>query len=109
MQASRGPLKDTALHDLARDIAPVIARENAGPAVIVGHAYGNWVARMTAVDHPKLVRGVVLAAAAAKKFPPRLSQLVSKSADESLPEAERLAALQEIFFASGDGSRVWVQ
>ena len=72
MHASKGPLKDITLHDLARDVATVIERENAGPAVIVGHAYGNWVARMTAVDHPKLVRGVVLAAAAAKRFPPRL-------------------------------------
>ena len=53
MLGSKGPLKDITLHDLARDIAEVIARENAGPAVIVGHAYGNWVARMTAVDHPK--------------------------------------------------------
>src|SRR2546423_12528278 len=109
MQASRGPLKDTALHDLARDIAEVIARENAGPAVIVGHAYGNWVARMTAVDHPKLVRGVVLAAAAAKKFPPRLSQLVSKSADASVPEAERLAAMRGIFFASGNDPKIWLK
>src|SRR4051812_50049275 len=73
MHASRGPLKDITLHDLARDIATVIARENAGPAVIVGHAYGNWVARMTAVDHPKLARGVVLAAAAAETLPARLS------------------------------------
>jgi len=109
MHASKGPLKDITLHDLARDVATVIERENAGPAVIVGHAYGNWVARMTAVDHPKLVRGVVLAAAAAKKFPPRLSQLVSKSADESLPEAERLAAMQEIFFASGNDPRIWLK
>ena len=109
MHASKGPLKDVTLHDLARDVATVIAREKAGPAVIVGHAYGNWVARMTAVDHPKLVRGVVLAAAAAKKFPPRLSQLVSKSADESVPEAERLAAMQEIFFASGNDPRIWLK
>ena len=109
MHASKGPLKDITLHDLARDIATVIERENAGPAVIVGHAYGNWVARMTAVDHPKLVRGVVLAAAAAKKFPPRLSQLVSKSADASVPEAERLAAMQEIFFASGNDPRIWLK
>ena len=87
----------------------MIERENAGPAVIVGHAYGNWVARMTAVDHPKLVRGVVLAAAAAKKFPPRLSQLVSKSADQSVPEAERLAAMQEIFFASGNDPKIWLK
>ena len=77
--------------------------------MIVGHAYGNWVARMTAVDHPKLVRGVVLAAAAAKKFPPRLSQLVSKSADASVPEAERLAAMQEIFFASGNDPNIWLK
>ena len=108
MHASKGPLKDITLHDLARDVATVIARENAGPAVIVGHAYGNWVARMTAVDHPQLVRGVVLAAAAAKKFPPRLSQLVSKSADPAVPEAERLAAMREIFFASGNDPRIWL-
>jgi len=109
MHASKGPLKDITLHDLARDVAEVITRENAEPAVIVGHAYGNWVARMTAVDYPKLVRGVVLAAAAAKKFPPRLSQLVSKSADESVPEAERLTAMQEIFFASGNDPRIWLK
>src|SRR5262249_38760817 len=59
MHASRGPLEGITLHDLARDVATVIERENTGPAVIVGHAYGNWVARMTAVDYPKLVRGVV--------------------------------------------------
>src|ERR1043166_4411569 len=109
MHASKGPLKDITLHDLARDVAVGMADENAGPAVIVGHAYGNWVARMTAVDHPKLVRGVVLAAAAAKKFPPRLSQLVTKSADETVPEAERLAAMQEIFFASGNDPRIWLK
>ena len=109
IHASKGPLTDITLHDLARDIATVIERENAGPAVIVGHAYGNWVARMTAVDHPKLLRGVVLAAAAAKRFPPRLSQLVSKSADMSVPEAERLAAMQEIFFASGNDPKIWLR
>jgi len=109
MHASKGPLKDITLHDLARDVATVIERENVAPAVIVGHAYGNWVARMTAVDYPNLVRGVVLAAAAAKKFPPRLSQLVSKSADETVSEAERLAAMQEIFFASGNDPRIWLK
>src|SRR5262249_61672544 len=94
---------------VGRAVPRVIGRETGGPAVIVGHAYGNWVARMTAVDYPKLVRGVVLAAAAAKKFPPRLSQLVSKSADETVPEAERLAAMQEIFFASGNDPRIWLK
>src|SRR3954468_430092 len=109
MHASQGPLQDITLHDLARDVAAVIERENAGPAIIVGHAYGNWVARMTVVDHPKLVRGIVLAAAAAKKFPTRLSQLVSKSADTSLPEAERIGYMQEIFFASGNDPKIWLK
>jgi len=108
MLASKGPLKDISLHDLARDVATVIARENAGPAVIVGHAYGNWVARMTAVDHPKLVRGVVLAAAAAKKYPSRLSELVGKSANMALPDAERLAIIQELFFAPGHDPKIWL-
>jgi pimeloyl-ACP methyl ester carboxylesterase len=45
--------------------------ENAkeGQAIIVGHAFDNWVARMTAVDHPEPVRGVVIAAAASKDYP----------------------------------------
>src|SRR4051794_39483121 len=42
MHGSKGPLKDITLHDFARDVATVIERENAGPAAIVGHAYGNW-------------------------------------------------------------------
>ena len=43
---------------ISRAILPRSSRSLAtDDAVIVGHAYGNWVARMTAADHPKLVRG----------------------------------------------------
>src|SRR3954447_11967786 len=49
---SIGPMANITLHDFARDIAEVIERLGKGHAVIVGHAYGNWVARMTAADHP---------------------------------------------------------
>src|SRR6516165_9317415 len=42
--ASTGPMQGVTLHDFARDVATVIEHERAGPAVIVGHAYGNWVA-----------------------------------------------------------------
>ena len=69
---STGPLTGISLHDFARDIAEVIKALGGGRAVITGHAYGNWIARMTAVDHPALVRGVVVLAAAAKQFPPEL-------------------------------------
>ena len=107
--ASRGPMQGVTLHDFARDIAAVIEGQRAGPAVIVGHAYGNWVARMTAVDFPHLVRGIVLAAAAAKTYPSELSDYVSKCADMSLPEAERLKYLKLAFFAPGNDPTAWLK
>jgi pimeloyl-ACP methyl ester carboxylesterase len=60
---SDGPLRGLTLHDYARDVGVVIARESAEPVVVVGHAFGNWVARMVAAD--LLVRGVALLAAGA--------------------------------------------
>jgi pimeloyl-ACP methyl ester carboxylesterase len=105
--ASKGPMTSITLHDFARDIAEVI-KHYGGQAVIVGHAYGNWVARMTATDHPGLVRGVVIAAAAAKQYPPELSVAVSKSGDLSLPKEERLKYLQGTFFLKGHDASIWL-
>src|SRR5204863_365240 len=67
--ASSGPMTGLTLHDFAGDVAAVIAHAGGGPAVVAGHAFGNWVARMTATDHPQLVRGVIILAAAAKTYP----------------------------------------
>ena len=105
---SVGPSETLTLHDYAGDIAAVITAEHDGPAVIVGHAFGNWVARMTAVDHPALVRGVVLAAAAAKVYPPGLSAVVGKVGDPALPESERRMYLQQAFFAPGHDPSSWL-
>jgi pimeloyl-ACP methyl ester carboxylesterase len=104
---SSGPLQGLTLHDFARDVAAVISHYGE-PAVIVGHAYGNWVARMTAVDHPHLVRGVVIAAAAAKTYPRELSVAVTKSGDPSLPKEERLKYLRGTFFAPGNDPSIWL-
>lgn len=108
VHASTGPLDGLTLHDLAADVGAVIVAEGAGPAVIVGHAYGNWVARMLATDQPALVRGVVLAAAAAKSYPPALSVAVTKVADLAVPEAARRGYLQMAFFAPGHDPTVWL-
>jgi pimeloyl-ACP methyl ester carboxylesterase len=106
--ASFGPMSGISLHDFARDVAEAIAALGDGRAVVVGHAYGNWVARMTAVDHPARVRGVVIAAAAARSFPPELSRAVTDAGDLALPEEKRLAALRFGFFAPGSDPRVWL-
>jgi pimeloyl-ACP methyl ester carboxylesterase len=77
--------------------------------VIVGHAYGNWVARMTAADYPDLVRGVVIAAAAAKQYDPKLTEAVTAAGNLSLSDEERLAALRFAFFASGNDAGAWLK
>ena len=112
---SSGPMKDLSLHDFARDTAAVIRHEGGGPAVLVGHAFGNWVARMTAVDHPQLVRGVVIVAAAAKAYPAgfdgakALSEAVRKSGEPTLSDAERVNYLRMAFFAPGSDASVWLR
>ena len=105
---STGPTTNITLHDLARDIAEVVEKLGNGRAVIVGHAYGNWVARMTAADHPKLVRGVVIAAAAAKQYDPALTTAVTNAGNLALSNEERLVALRFAFFAPGNDPTVWL-
>jgi pimeloyl-ACP methyl ester carboxylesterase len=113
---SLGPMQNLTLHDLAHDVAAVIRNAgDGGPAIIVGHAFGSWVARMTAIDHPELVRGVVMAAAAAKAYPAgfagakELSEAVRKSGDFTLPTSERLRYLRVAFFAPNSDARTWLQ
>jgi pimeloyl-ACP methyl ester carboxylesterase len=60
---SRGALEGITVHDLAADVAGVIEALECGPAHLVGHAFGNRVARCLAVDRPALVRSVTLLAA----------------------------------------------
>jgi pimeloyl-ACP methyl ester carboxylesterase len=107
---SRGPLAGIDLHDCAADIAAVIEHENSGAAFVVGHAFGNRVARMLATDRPELVRAVALVAANIGRAPspPQVRAAIRASADPSLPDAERIAALQFAFFAPGNDPRDWL-
>lgn len=105
---SRGPMQGLTLADFADDLAAVLRALSAVPAVLVGHAFGNWVARMTAARHPVLVRGVVIAAAAARTYPPHLTEAIRRIVDPATPAAVRLADLQATFFAPGNDARVWL-
>ena len=67
---SRGSLDGTTLHDLAGDVAGVVEAIGCGPAHLVGHAFGNRIARCLAVDRPSLVRSVTLLAAGGLIGPP---------------------------------------
>jgi len=103
-----GLMEKLTLHDLAKDVAAVIERENSGPAIIAGHAFGHFVAKMTAVDFPKLVRGVILIGAAQKTPDPEVQRSVAIATDPSQPEAERLKHLKLVFFAPGNDAGMWL-
>jgi len=105
---SAGPMENLTLHDYARDVATVIEHENAGPAIVAGHAFGHFTAKMTAVDYPKLVRAVVLVAAAQKKADPEVRGWLNIATDNAQPESKRIEYLQKVFFAPGHDPRIWL-
>jgi pimeloyl-ACP methyl ester carboxylesterase len=106
---STGPMTNITLHDYAKDVAAVIRHENAGPAILAGHAFGHFVAKMTAVDFPDLVRAVILIGAAEKHPKPEVQQSVAIATDPGQPEAERLKHLKIVFFAPGNDPTPWLK
>jgi pimeloyl-ACP methyl ester carboxylesterase len=110
---SVGPMTNITLHDFARDVAAVIQHDNAehktdAPAILAGHAFGHFVAKMTAVDFPNLVRAVILIGAAQKQPNPEVQKSVTIATDPSQPEAERLKHLKLVFFAPGNDPKSWL-
>lgn len=104
------PLRDgETLHDMAADIAAIIEAEAAAPAVLVGHAAGNWVARVLAHDRPDLTRAVALVAAIVTNVVPEtVKGSISASFDMSLSDQDRLCHLQRVYFAAGSDASVWL-
>ena len=108
--ASRGPLAGIDLHDYAADVAAVIEAAGRGAAFVVGHAFGNRVARMLATDRPDLVCAISLVAANVGRdpSPPDVRAAIRASADPSLPDQARLEALRFAFFAPGNDASAWL-
>ena len=106
---SEGLMGGLTLHDLAADVAAVIEAERLGPVLLVGHAFGNWVARVLLHDRPGQVRAIaILAAAITTEIAPEIRASINGSFDMSLSEGQRLAHLQRGYFAPGHDARVWL-
>lgn len=108
MGHSSPPPAGMTLATLADDVAAVIEHLSAAPAVVVGHAYGHWVARQTDLRHPQRVRGVVALGAAARVFPPGVAESLAIASDPDRSRQERLAALQHCMFAPGNDPSEWL-
>ena len=104
---STGRMEDTTQHDWAADVAAVI-KEVGAPAIVVGHALGNRIARTLSSDHPELVSKIVLLAAGGSvPIEPEIMDALLACFDETLPRSEHLAAVKLAFFADGNDPQVW--
>lgn len=105
---SRGALTDLTLNDLAEDVHLVVSRVTERPVVVIGHAFGNRVARTFATRYPERTRGVVLlAAGGATPIPPTVAKALRDSFRTELPDAEHMAAVHLAFFADRNDPAVW--
>ncbi len=104
---SMGPMTGLTMRDLANDVALSIRGFGDGPAVLLGHAFGNMLARLVTTDHPDLVKAVILSSAQASKVPEDIATTPFIAGDPSAPEADRLAALRKAFFAPNHDASIW--
>ncbi len=98
------------LFSLAADNAAVIASLCRGPIDVVGHAFGNRVARALAARHPQHVRSVALLAGGGEveMQPDIRAALAGSLAQGTRPDDQRLADLRLAFFARGNDPSVWL-
>jgi len=94
----------------SNDIKCVLDALGIGRAHLIGHAFGNRLARTYATLYPDSVDRLVLMAAGGN-FRMNEGQLdcVSNALNLSLPDEERLKYLQRAFFARANDASVWLQ
>jgi len=99
----------SSLHDMAADVIAAMEAEKTGPALVAGHAAGNWVARIITHTRPDLVQGcAMLAAVTGTTVSPGISASIAGSFDTALSDEIRLHHLQRAYFAPGNDARVWL-
>jgi pimeloyl-ACP methyl ester carboxylesterase len=96
------------LQHMANDVAEVIQQLTDGNAAVLGHAFGNSVARLLASSQGELVKGTILAAAGSSAASKEINETPFIAGNPSLPEQDRLAALRLAFFAPNHNARPWL-
>ena len=97
------PGLNVSYHDYAADLLSVLQAEAiSAPVFIIGHAYGNRLARAFASNYPDHTRGLILLAAGGEAAtPPEVSSAIVKALFGVFPASSREAAVQFAFFARG--------
>jgi pimeloyl-ACP methyl ester carboxylesterase len=104
IDGSELPSLSPRLQRYAADLAAILAQEDIRqPVMVIGHAYGNRIARTLAQDFPDRVDSLVLLSAGGDVPPSsEMSQAIAKAVFPIFPEATQRAAIRAAFFAEGN-------
>lgn len=104
IDGSELPSIDVTFHTYAADLVTVLDEENIIDSVsIIGHAYGNRIARTFASDYPKRSHRLILLAAGGEvPTPADVSSAIMTAMFGILPESTRREAIGFAFFANAD-------
>lgn len=109
MGRSSGPLAGITLQDLAADVAAVIEAQGARPTLVVGHAFGNRVARTLATDRPDLVDTIALLSCSGKvPHDAAVANANHVGIDLTATAEERAAAARAVWFGPGADPTPWL-
>lgn len=107
ISGSSGPMTGINLRDLAADAMATIPADS-GPVIVIGHDFGQRVARMVAAQYPERVKCVVMFAAGGKVPPlPGASEALRAAFDTKLSPEKHMEAVRFAFFAPGNDPTVW--
>jgi pimeloyl-ACP methyl ester carboxylesterase len=107
---STGAMEALTLHDLAADIAAVIEASGAANVTIIGHAFGNRIARTAAADRPDLVNRVILLGCSGKVQPtPAIAEAIRLAQAVDTPPDVRAEAVRAAWYGKGRDISVWME
>ncbi|CAJ0545090.1 Ff.00g085630.m01.CDS01 [Fusarium sp. VM40] len=105
---SSGPMVSVTLQDLAADEAAVIDTLGRGRGIVIGHAFGTFLAEVSSVHYPEKILAMVVAAPGGTDLPPAIAKLPFVARNTSLPLAKRLKALESAFLAPNHDAHIWL-
>ena len=102
INGAKASIAEPTLYDLAADVHTYLEL-NPEPVFVVGHAFGNRLARAVAHKYPNKVRGIVLIAAGGlRPIPEAARDALAECFDFRVPHLQRIASVRYAFFADGN-------
>ena len=107
MLGSVGSMQNITLNDPAEGAANVIDNPRGGKAIVMGHAFGTFVTKVSAALYPDKVPRMVCVSPGDYELPPHIAEQALIAGNTSLPTSEHFAALKLAFFAPNHNTSLW--